>query len=182
MSGQKKSKQELCLSAREAAEKLRALAEELERAVVSINEEEYSIVPDTQVMAIFKAKGDTFSFKLKFKLKSPLSEKEEESTLSTEPDVENYKDLKKRMSIDFKTIKKRCIQEHVFPNSDLIERFYLDSKAMCTYPKKGEEFYETFLKQADYLYEAFKTSDMKAMNSAIKSLVQARTECHGKYK
>ncbi|MCP5005681.1 MAG: GAK system XXXCH domain-containing protein [Planctomycetes bacterium] len=181
MSGQKKSKQELCLSAREAAEKLRALAEELERAVVSINEEEYSIVPDTQVMASLKAKGDTFSFKLKFKLKSTLSEKEG-STLSTEPDVENYKDLKKRMSIDFKTIKKRCIQEHVFPNSDLVERFYQDSKAMCTYPEKGEEFYETFLKQADYLYEAFKTSDMKAMNSAIKSLVQARTECHGKYK
>ncbi len=183
MSGPKKNKQELCLSARKAAEKLRALAEELERAVVNINEEEYSIVPDTRVMTSLKAKGDTFSFKLKFKLKNPLSEKEEgESVLSTEPDVENYKDLKKRMSIDFKTIKKSCIQEHVFPNSDLVERFYLDSKAMCTYPNKGEGFYETFLKQADYLYEAFKVSDMKAMNSAIKSLVQARTECHDKYK
>ncbi len=183
MSGPKKNKQELCLSAREAVEKLRALAAELARAAVNINEEEYSVVPDTPVIISLKAKGDTFSFKLKFKLKNPLSENEKEvSSLSTGPDVENFKDLKKRMSIDFKTIKKSCIQEHVFPNSDLVGRFYLDSKTMCTYPNKGEESYETFLKQAEKLFDAFKISDMKAMVSAIESLVQARTDCHDKYK
>ncbi len=183
MSDPNKNKQEFYLSAKEAAEKLRTLADELERAVVIINEDEYSIAPDVRVKISLKAKGDTFSSKLKFKLENYLPEKEEgKSVLSIKPEVENYKDLKKRMSIDFKTIKKSCIQEHVIPNPDLVERFFLDAKAMCTYPNKGEEFYETFLKRAENLFEAFKISDLKAMTSAIESLVQARTDCHAKYK
>ncbi len=103
-------------------------------------------------------------------------------TSSTGSDVENYKDLKKRMSIDFKAIKKSCVQEQVVTNSDLVERFYLDSKTMCTYPNNGDELYGTFLKQVDCLCEAFKTSDMKAINPAIESLVQARKICYGKHK
>ncbi|MEE8423482.1 MAG: hypothetical protein V3S49_02990, partial [Thermodesulfobacteriota bacterium] len=30
----------------------------------------------------------------------------------------------------------------------------------------GEEFYKTYLKQLEVFYQAFKTSDLKAMNSA----------------
>ncbi len=183
MSDPNKNKQEFYLSAKEAAEKLRTLADELERAVVTINEEEYSVASDVCAKISLKAKGGTFSSKLKFKLENHLSEKEDGKTvLSVEPEVENYKDLKKRMSIDFKAIKKSCIQEQVIPNQDLLERFFLDAKTMCTYPNKGEEFYEAFLKQAENLFEAFKISDMKAMTSAIESLVQARTDCHAKYK
>ncbi len=112
---------------------LRTLADELERAVVTINEEEYSIAPDVHAKLSLKAKGGTFSSKLKFKLENPLSEKEDgKYALSIKSEVENYKDLKKRMSIDFKTIKKSCIQEHVVPNPDLVERFFLDAKAMTS--------------------------------------------------
>ncbi len=186
MSDPNKKKQEFYLSAKETAEKLRALADELERGVVAINEEKCSIASDTQVKISLKTKGDSLSTKLKFKLENTLSKegKGEEGvpTSSTGSDVESYKDLKRRMSIDFKAIKKSCVLEQAIPNSDLVERFYLDSKTMCTYPNKGDEFYETFLKQADYLYEAHKTSDLKAMNSAIESLVQTRSDCHGKHK
>jgi len=190
MTDSNKRKQEFYLSVKETAEKLRTLADELERGVVTVNDEKCSIATDTEVKISLKAKGDTFSSKLKFKLASPLSETEKvegdvgegEPVSSTGPDVDDYKDLKKSMAKDFKAIKKSCIQEQALPESDLVERFYRDSKIMCTYPNKGEDFYETFLKQADSLYEAFKTSDLNAMNAAVESLVQSRKDCHEKHK
>ena len=175
MSDSNKQKQEFYLSVKEMAEKLRTLADELEVGVVTINDEKCSIPSATQVKVGLKAKDDIFSFKLKLKLENALSGKRE-------AEVENYKDLKKRMSKDFKAIKKSCLQEHVVPESALVERFYLDSKKMCTYTNKGEGFYETFLNQTGLFYEAFKTSDLKAMNSAIESLAQIRRDCHDKHK
>ncbi len=185
MSDPSKKKQEFYLSVKEATEKLRTLADELERGVVTINDQISSIAPGTQAKISLKAKGGTFSSKLKFKLVSPLTETEEgegKSTSYTGSDVENYKDLKKRMAKDFKAIKKSCIQEQAIPESKIAERFYLDSKKMCTYPNKGEEFYETFVRQSGFFYEAFKTSDLEAMSAAVTALGQIRTDCHDKYK
>lgn len=190
MSDSNKQKQEFYFSVNETAEKLRTLADELEKGVVILNNEKCSIAPDTEVKISLKAKGDTFSSKLKFKLATPLTETEEvegkvgesEPVSSTGHDVDDYKELKKRMAKDFKAIKKSCIQEQALPGSDLVEQFYQDSKTMCTHPNKGEEFYEAFLKQTDLLYEAFNTSDLKAMNSAVEALVQSRKDCHEKHK
>ncbi len=126
-----------------------------------------------------------FSSKLKLKLANPLSveeEGEDESASSTESDVENYKDLKKRIAKDSKAIKKSCMQEQAIPELNLAERFYRDSKTMCTYPNKGEEFYESFLKQSGFFYEAFKTSDLRAMSEAVTALGQIRSDCHDKHK
>ncbi|MFV1976973.1 MAG: hypothetical protein ACC651_14605, partial [Candidatus Scalindua sp.] len=137
MSGSNKQKQEFYLSVKETAEKLRALAEELEKGVVTINEQKCSIATDTEVKISLKAKGDKFSTKLKLKLENSLplkegegDENEGERVLSTESDDDNYKDLKKRMAKDFKAIKKSCMQEQAIPQSDLVEQFYRDSKTM----------------------------------------------------
>lgn len=185
MSDLNKQKQEFYLSVKETAEKLRMLADELENGEVSINSEKCTIAADTKVKISMKARGDTFSSKFKFKLTNPLyetAEGEDKSQSSVESDIDTYKQLKKSMSKDFKAIKKSCIVEQVLPESDLVERFYHDSKKMCTYPNKGEEFYESFLKQADLLYEAFKTSDLKAMGTVVESLAQSRSDCHEKHK
>ncbi len=186
MSDSNKKKQEFYLSIKETADKLRTLADELEKGVVTIKDEKCSIAPDTEVKISLKAKGDTFTSKLKFKLAPPLSDTEEvgedEHVSPTGSDVNGYKDLKKRMSKDFKAIKKSCMQEQVIPESDLIERFYQDSKTMCTYPNNGEGFYETFVKQSGFFYEAFKTSDLRAMGAAVTALGQIRSDCHDKHK
>ncbi len=185
MSDPNNKKEEYSLSVKEAAGKLRILADELESGMITINKQKFSMVPDIQVKISQKTKGDTFSSKLKFKLVSPLTETVEDeggATLSTGSDVEIYKVLKKRMAKDFKAIKKSCIQEQAIPESGLIERFYWDSKIMCSYPNKGEEFYETFLRQAGLLNEAFKASDLSAMGAAVTALGQIRSDCHEKYK
>ena len=185
MSDSNKNKQELYLTVKETAEKLRTLADELEKGDVTINEQKCSIAADTEGKFSLKAKGDTFSAKLKFKLASTISETEAvkvEPTSSTETNDESYMDLKRRMSKDFKAIKNSCIQDQVLPESDLVERFYRDSKTMCTYPSKGKDFFETYLKQVDLFYEAFKTSDLKAMGSAVTALGEIRKNCHVRHK
>jgi len=185
MSDSNKKKQEFYLSVNEAAEKLRALADELEKGVVTINKQKCSMAVDTDVKIGLKAKGDTFSAKLKFKLANAVSETEEgavESTASTETNGESYMDLKRRMSKDFKAIKNSCIQDQILPDPDLVERFYLDSKTMCTYPSKGKDFFETYLKQAELFYKAFKTSDLAAMGTAVTALGERRKSCHEKHK
>ncbi len=185
MSDSNKKKQEFYLSVNEAAEKLRALADELEKGVVTINKQKCSMAVDTDVKFGLKAKGDTFSAKLKFKLANALSEAEGEevkSTPSTETAGESYMDLKRRMSKDFKAIKNSCIQDQTLPDTELVEQFYRDSKTMCTYPSKGKDFFETYLKQAELFYEAFKTSDLAAMGTAVTALGERRKSCHEKHK
>lgn len=185
MSDSNKRKQVFYLSARKMVERLKTLAGELEKGVVTINDQKCSIDPDTKIKFSLTAKGDTFSAKLKLKSANTLSETQEEegeSTLSTETGDESYMDLKRRMSKDFKAIKKSCMEEEAIPESDLIERFYRDSKTMCTYPSKGKDFFETYLKQADFFYEAYKTSDLRAMSAAVTTLGQIRKNCHEKHK
>ncbi len=185
MSDSNKKKQKFYLSISETAEKLRALADELEKGVVNINGQMCSIAAGTEVKIRLKAKDDTFSAKLKFKLANALSGTEEvevESTSSTETNDESYMELKRRMSKDFKAIKNSCIQEQALPKTDLVERFYRDSKTMCTYPSKGKDFFETYLKQADLFYKAFKTSDLTVMGTAVAALGEIRKNCHEKHK
>ena len=187
MSDSNKRKQELYLSVNETAEKLRVLADELEEGAVTIDGQKCSIAADTEVKISLKAKGDTFSIKLKLKSANTFSEaeaeeEEVESTLSTVTGDESYMDLKRRMSKDFKAIKNCCIQEQTLPETDLVERFYRDSKTMCTYPSKGKDFFETYLKQADLFYEAFKTSDLTAMGTAVTALGVIRKDCHVRHK
>ncbi len=183
MSDSNKKKQKLYLSLNETAEKLRAVADELEKGVVNINGQICSIAAGTEAKISLKAKEDSFSAKLKFKLVNTLSEKgEDESTLSTETNGESYMDLKRRMSKDFKAIKNSCIQEQTLPETDLVERFYRDSKTMCTYPSKGKDFFETYLEQADLFYKAFRTSDLTTMGTAVAALGQIRKNCHEEHK
>ncbi len=202
MSDSKKKNQKFHASVKETTEKLRTLADELEKGFVAINDEEHPFTLDTAVKISLKSKDDTLSFKLKFNLSSPsvdkkekLFEKDKPSIRSTKNEgiesepkpskdqtIEEYKDLKKRMAIDFKAIMKSCIKEKSIPEITLVEKFYRDSQALCNYPDRGEEFYEAFLKQASLFYKTFKKSDLSAMSSAITSLSQIKKECHDKYK
>ncbi len=190
------------LSVKETAEKLRALADGLERGCVSINEEDIPITLDTKIKISLKSKDNSISIKLKCKPTNTSMHTEEIPLRNEETDthakkhelhvgeskptrgntLEEYSVLKKRMAKDFGAIMKCCIKEQSLPEPDLVNRFYQDSRAMCNYPEKGEEFYETFLTQAESLKESFNKSDLKAMGLAITALGRIKKECHERYK
>ena len=197
----KKKNQEFYISVKETADKLRILADELEKGIISIDEKEVSIALDTLIKVNLKSKGEKLSLKMKSKSLSSLGDKKKVPLVKEEPNfkpqnlkdgytevkpiignkVENYKELKKRMSQDFKAIIKSCMKERSIPESLLVERFYQDSIDMCNYQDKGEEFYKTYLKQVKIFFQAFKASDLKAIGSSVTSLNQIKKKCHGKY-
>ncbi|GJQ60904.1 MAG: GAK system XXXCH domain-containing protein [Candidatus Scalindua sp. AMX11] len=202
MSDSTKKNQELSLSLKETAEKLRTIADGLEQGNVSINEETVPIALDTKIKISLKSKDNKVSIKLKWKptnTSAPTEEKplrkEVTDRDSMNRDMDNrdpktakedalgeYTILKKRMSKDFGAIMKSCIKGQTIPEKLLVERFYQDSQAMCSYPDKGEEFYETYLKQAESLIESFKKADLEAMSLAITALGKIRKECHNRHK
>lgn len=141
---QKKKIQEFYISAKEVADKLRTLADNLEGGLISIKGEKFSLALDTLIKVSLKSKGDNLSLKMKSKLlkslsdikKIPLVKKKQniepqnfkkghtESKTTISNKVEDYKFLKKRMSKDFKVIMKNCKKEQSLPDLSLIERFH----------------------------------------------------------
>jgi len=203
MSHSKKKKiQGFYISAKDLADNLRTFADKLEGGHISIEEEEFSLALDTLIKVSLKSKGDKVSLKMKSKLlksledinKITLNEEKEAieaknvrkgntaSKAAIHNEAENYKALKKRMTQDIKILMKKCIKEQSLPDPSLIERFYRDSLTMCNYTDKGDYYYKTYLKQVEMLYQSFKNSDLKSINSAISSLDRIKKECHSKYK
>ena len=136
----KKKNQEFYISVKETADKLRILADELEKGIISIDEKEFSIALDTLIKVNLKSKGEKLSLKMKSKSLSSLGDKKKVPLVKEEPNfkpqnlkdgytevkpiignkVENYKELKKRMSQDFKAIIKSCMKERSIPESLLV--------------------------------------------------------------
>ncbi len=52
---------------------------------------------------------------------------------------------------------------------------------MWTYQNRREDFYESFIKEGDHFYEAFKDSDLTAMDTAVSTHGQIRINRHEKY-
>ena len=57
----KKKNQEFYISVKETADKLRILADELEKGIISIDEKEVSIALDTLIKVNLKSKGEKLS-------------------------------------------------------------------------------------------------------------------------
>ena len=59
-------KQELYISVKETADRLRVLADDLEKGIITISDKEFSLSLDSGVKIHFKSKGNKLSTKLKF--------------------------------------------------------------------------------------------------------------------
>ncbi len=95
---------------------------------------------------------------------------------------EKYKKLKKRMSDDLVVIRSSVHHKNRLPDWEAVERFCVDSRAMCTYRKKGEPFYEEFLERLDNFSAAYDEESLPDIMVAIDSLVDMKDRCHELYK
>jgi XXXCH domain-containing protein len=94
---------------------------------------------------------------------------------------EDYDDLKKRMKENFKIIFKD-LNNGVLPSPAVVEIFLVDAEKMCTYPGKGDEYYEQFRKGCARFREAFEAGDFPACQSRCVDLNDMKTRCHADYK
>lgn len=202
----KEQKQEIYLSVKDAADRLRALADDLEKGIINISDKTISLSSGSDVKINFKSRGNKLSAKFKFgSIKtsdwqpetSPAAKPQKSKEIDRSPKQvnvrqmpdepasngpETYKDLKKRMSQDIKSIMKNCMSQNIIPDHHLMERFYLDSKTMCDYQGRGDVFYKDYLDELEIFYQAFKSGDLKALSSSIASLNSIKKACHDKYK
>ncbi len=93
-----------------------------------------------------------------------------------------FKDLKKRMSRSFKTLKKLCVEDGITPDSSLVESFYKDSCSMCDIRRDQKGPFLYFRKEVEAFYRCYQSSDHKKMCESIRGLNQIKKECHGKFK
>ena len=95
---------------------------------------------------------------------------------------EKYKKLKNRMSDDLSAIHSSVVQKKSLPDSEVFERFCIDARAMCTYRKKGEPYYESFLERLETFGDAYEANNLSDVEKALDSLIDMKDRCHEEYK
>lgn len=138
-----------------------------------------------------KKKGDSISVKVKMKAASAATQADEGSDEQDDddddddeddqagPGLQPYKKLKKRMSKDFKALRK-CIEMGDPVPEELSGRFFADAGAMTQYPGKGEEGYEDFRSACRALQGALQGSaDVQQALLAVESIKKG---CHARHK
>jgi XXXCH domain-containing protein len=85
------------------------------------------------------------------------------------------------MDKDFKALVKAA-EAGAVPAAGQVAPFVADSRLMCTYPGKGDEFYSAFLAAVDAFEAAVASSDAAAFAEAVGGLARLKKDCHAKYK
>lgn len=158
---------------------LRRLADDIEGERFDIFDTPLEIAPQSE----FKVglKQNPFKQSMEFKLEYHTPRPETDHGPKPSPTTEDYGDLKERMQNDFKTLKEAAAT-NVVPESATAERFIQDSRAMCTYPGKGDPFYQEYLAAVERFAQAVSAMDTTTMATVVNELEALKKECHDRYK
>ncbi len=186
-----KRKYELMLTREEVPGFFEKLAAGMREGVMAVGDVALDLEDFSSFEVSLKAKGgegvDGVKAKLKVKHEAPEHavgcECETCAAGETMPrDAKpKYKTLKKRMKSDFKAIR-QALQQGVMPAQALADAFIADSKVMCEYPGKGDEYYQAYLQDTAAFERAMAGGSVEAARQAVELLTQRMKECHDKYK
>jgi len=185
MSESTDQKNEMTLTAGDAAAFLRRLADQLEAGGLEVGEVRVETDGEVKIKQSVKTKEDKVAFKLKLKYETPLNpEVSEAMAQDAEKPGENkpsYKSLKKRMAKSLGKLKK-LLGQGVAPEAAEIEAFAADCELLTTFPDKGEEHYPDFMHHVEDLKKAMTAEDSSGMQRALAELAAMRKACHEQYK
>lgn len=195
---QSKRKMELMMTHEEAASFLSAMAKALESGSLAFGESDMDIEGFKSLSVSFKSHPGGLYAKIKCKFPkpeelcpcpecattrgetaAPLAEGEAPAPC-VRPTVK-YSSLKKRMKSPWKTIRE-ALMAGTMPNLQLVESFVADGDLMCTYPGKGDEYYNGYIKKNVAFLEAVKAGDVPAAQALAEDLEQLKKACHDRYK
>jgi XXXCH domain-containing protein len=129
-----------------------------------------------------KRQDDRLALKFKLKHKSePVPIGDDPAAADTPPKKEKYKSLKKRLQKSYDAIRE-SLGEDRLPASGVVDEFVRDSLAMATYPDKGEEFYDAYLRACDLFLAAFQAGDLAQLKLRCREIHDLRGQAHDKYK
>jgi XXXCH domain-containing protein len=202
MSSPSKRKIEFIIPENEAGAFLRRLADGLDAGMLRVGDTEISL--DNYRKVGVALKRDEAGLRLKMKVKYMPQERVEESTESEESDEAGdedlaeeldeagepdalqrkkpkYDDLKDRMEKDFKAILSD-LSKGLTPARATAHRFIRDSELMCTYPGKGDEYYDDYRAEVERFAASQAEGDVDAMRLHAGKLDDLKHACHDRYK
>ena len=182
MSG-KELKFEKVMSSKNAADFLRALAQEIEHGNMDELKEFDLAFDDFKKMKLeLKREGDQVHMKAKVKTVVAGTGCGEGSCEETEPDGKpKYKTVKKRMDKCFKSMGD-ALKQGIMPEKGEIDLFIADSELMVAYPGHGDEHYDQYAKLCVQLNVACENSDLVAMQEKYAELKAMKKLCHDQHK
>ncbi len=182
MSG-KELKFEKVMSSKNAADFLRALAQEIEHGTMDELKEFDLAFDDFKKMKLeLKREGDQLHLKAKVKTVVPGAVCGEATCEDTEADGKpKYKTVKKRMDKCFKSMGE-ALKKGIMPEKTEIDSFIADSELMVGYPGHGDEHYDQYAKLCVQLNVACENGDLVAMQEKHAELKSMKKLCHDQYK
>ncbi len=182
MSG-KEMKFEKVMSAKNAADFLRALAQEIEHGNLEELKEFDLAFDDFKKMKLeLKREGDQLHLKAKAKIVAAGMVCGEAAGDEAEADGEpKYKTVKKRMDKCFKSMGE-ALKKGLMPEKGEVALFIADSELMVGYPGHGDEHYDQYAKLCVQLNVACENGDLAAMREKYGELKAMKKLCHEQYK
>jgi XXXCH domain-containing protein len=182
MSG-KELKFEKVMSSKNAADFLRALAQEIEHGNMDELKEFDLAFDDFKKMKLeLKREGDQLHLKAKVKTIEACTVCGETTCEETEADGKpKYKTVKKRMDKCFKSMGD-ALKKGIMPEKGEVDSFIADSELMVAYPGHGDEHYDQYAKLCVQLNVACENGDLVAMQEKHAELKAMKKLCHEQYK
>jgi len=94
---------------------------------------------------------------------------------------ESYTKLKKRMQIYFKAMRESVAKAEM-PSREIVSVFLLDSEKMISYHGYGDEFYPAYAGLCARLRTACDDENLAETAAVVEELIQAKKNCHDRYK
>ncbi|QJT08547.1 GAK system XXXCH domain-containing protein [Oceanidesulfovibrio marinus] len=189
MSSESKRKYEFMVGAEEAPDFLAKIADGMRQGCLSIGDVELVFDGFKSLSLSFKESVGGYKAKVKLKYaqpdhapdcECPACKAAQEYGIGKEGKPK-YGSLKKRMKSDFKAIH-QALRNGALPGGDVMARFIEDSRVMCTYPGKGDEYYPQYLEAVDAFAVAVEQGDLQAATARQNDLYQRMQDCHDEYK
>jgi XXXCH domain-containing protein len=182
MSG-KELKFEKVMSSKNAADFLRALAQEIEHGAMDELKEFDLAFDDFKKMKLeLKRDGDQLHLKAKVKAAEAGAACGEPSCEEAEAAGKpKYKTVKKRMEKSFKSMGD-ALKKGLLPEKGEVSAFIADSELMVGYPGHGDEHYDQYTKLCVQLNVANENGDLPAVQEKYAELKALKKLCHDQYK
>ncbi len=174
--GEKKIKDKQYLPHEKVSSFLRMLADGIDRGTFTYTGGEYSL----EELEGYKLTIESNRLYPTVKMKSTLLPRQPVMGPEREG-VESYRDLKKRMNRAFKGIGAH-LKEGLFPDRDLMTRFYQECLQMTGYPGKGDNRYEDFRGVANRLMAAVERGSLEEARLAYSDMNNIMDTCHMEFK
>lgn len=98
-----------------------------------------------------------------------------------ETDEAAYASLKKRLQAAF-TVLYACLRRDELPPQETVAAFLTEAGGMVGFSGFGDEGYSAFTTLCERVQTAFAAGDVAALRLVTEELVQARKQCHARFK